>query len=82
MGLLGFGGLSTLAYLLKTARDIMGHPLPTNVEKYFKLPDYAKHLGLIPVLKGHVTTLCKLRLNSIRIPFAGIKIRGNRKLLS
>jgi hypothetical protein len=80
-GLLGLGGLSTLIYLIKTLRNIIGHPLPVNLEKYFKLPNYAKHLGLIPVLKRHITTLCKLKLNAIRIPFTKIRFGQDKKLL-
>ena len=80
-GSLGIGGLATLMYLFKTVINFMEHPLPANLEKYFKLPNYAKHLGLIPVLKGHIKTLCMLKLNAIRIPFTKIKIGKDRKLL-
>jgi hypothetical protein len=58
------------------------HPLDIKLQTYFKLPDYGEHLGLIPVLKRHITTLCKLKLKrSIRIPFTKIKIGKDRKLL-
>ena len=58
------------------------HPLDIQLQTYFKLPDYGEHLGLIPVLKRHITTLCKLKLKrSIRIPFTKIKIGKDRKLL-
>lgn len=57
------------------------HPLDIKLQTYFKLPDYGEHLGLIPVLKRHITTLCKLKLNTIRIPFTKIKIGKDRKLL-
>ncbi|MBW7988798.1 MAG: hypothetical protein FVQ84_02080 [Planctomycetes bacterium] len=58
------------------------HPLDIQLQTYFKLPDYGEHLGLIPVLKRHITTLCKLKLKrSIRIPFTDRKIGKDRKLL-
>ncbi len=58
------------------------HPLDIKLQTYFKLPDYGEHLGLIPVLKRHITTLCKLKLKrSIRIPLTKIKIGKDRKLL-
>ncbi|MBW8016433.1 MAG: hypothetical protein FVQ82_09615 [Planctomycetes bacterium] len=74
----GFGGLW---YLFKMIISFIKHPLPSNLEKYFKLPNYSKHLGLVPVLKGHIKILCKLKLNAIRIPFTKIKIGKDRKLL-
>ena len=82
-GSLGLCSLATLTYLLKIANNIIVHPLPANLEKYFKLPNYAKHLGLIPVLKRHIKTLCMLKLNGIkiRIPFTKIVIGKDRKFL-
>ena len=78
---LGFTVVSTLFYLGKMIIDFFAHPLPRNLEKYFKLPNYAKHLGLVPVLKRHLDTLCMLKLNAIKIPFTKRKIGKDRKLL-
>ncbi len=57
------------------------HPLDIKLQTYFRLPDYGEHLGLIPVLKRHIRTLCALKLNAIKIPFTEIRIRKERKLL-
>lgn len=41
---------------------LLEHPLVAELQSYMKLPQYGKHLGLIPVLKHHIRTLCGLRL--------------------
>ncbi len=81
-------GLSKVAYVILPLFGIgifkkkTEHPLDIQLQTYFKLPDYGEHLGLIPVLKRHITTLCKLKLKrSIKIPFTDRKIGRDRKLL-
>ena len=32
------------------------------LKEYLKLPSYSKHLGLIPILRRHINTLCGLKL--------------------
>ena len=56
-----FGGLAIPVYLWKTYKPIFDHPLATKLQTYLKLPDYGKHLGMVPVLRKHIKTLCELR---------------------
>ena len=65
-GLLELGGVAIFLWFLgKTAQDLKllwEHPLSTQLFTYLDLPRYGEHLGLIPVLKRHISLLCKLRL--------------------
>lgn len=59
-------GLALIAGLVPFAgklRSLISHPLATEWASYLRLPDYDKHLGLLPVLQSDISTLCKLRLN-------------------
>ncbi|MCP4257251.1 MAG: DUF4062 domain-containing protein [Planctomycetes bacterium] len=77
----GFWGILLFAsiYLFKNAKFIFEHPLLTSMETYLRLPDYGKHLGLVPVLKRHISTLCKLKLDAIEV--FGFKWGKDRKLV-
>jgi hypothetical protein len=58
------GGVALLAGCWGLFRKLSEHPLSVELNTYLKLPDYGKHLGLIPVLKKHITFLCKIRLGT------------------
>ena len=51
-------------------RRAQSHSIAVQMLKYLKLPEYHKHLGLIPALKKDIQILCDLRLK-----------RRNKKLL-
>jgi len=57
------------------------HPLKVGLHTYFRLPDYGKHLGLVPVLKKDISALCKLQLNEIVILLKKVKLREKKKLI-
>ncbi len=65
---LGFGAVGGLAgagvYLWRSLKQIVEHPLSVKLRTYLKLPTYGEHLGLIPVLKRHIETLCEIRLDN------------------
>ncbi|MCH8823111.1 MAG: hypothetical protein IH984_06335 [Planctomycetes bacterium] len=48
-------------YLWKKYKPIFDHPLTTELQTYLKLPDYGKLLGIVPVMKKHIKTICQLR---------------------
>ena len=48
-------------YLWKTYKPVFDHPLTTKLQTYLKLPDYGEHLGVVPVMKRHIETICRLR---------------------
>lgn len=48
-------------YLWKIYKPVFDHPLTTKLQTYFKLPNYGKHLGIIPVMKKHIKLICHLR---------------------
>ena len=59
------GGLVLLSLKLwDHYKKVYEHPLSVELRTYLKLPDYGKHLGLIPVLKRHIRTLCHIRLGT------------------
>lgn len=58
----GGGAISLPIFGFKDLKKIWEHPLSTQLQTYLKLPDYGKHLGLVPVLKRHIKTLCSLLL--------------------
>ncbi|MCP5055935.1 MAG: hypothetical protein GY937_04325 [bacterium] len=60
-GGLALGAAVMAARFLGNVRELWSHPLADQMVSYLKLPDYAKHLGLIPVLHRHLAELCKLR---------------------
>jgi len=53
-------------YTYKGIKRVVEHPLAVQMKTYLNLPSYGKHLGLIPVLKRHIETLCDLRLTKRR----------------
>ena len=55
-------GVSTIIIggFIKQIFTILEHPLTSKVNSYLKLPSYAVHLGTIPMLKGHLQTLCDI----------------------
>lgn len=53
----GFG-----LYFLKEIRSLMANPLSKELLTYIRLPDYAKHLGDIPVMRNNIKTMCNIRL--------------------
>jgi len=77
----GFWGvlLFLSIYVYRNAKSIFEHPLLTSMETYLRLPDYGKHLGLIPVLKRQIKILCRLKLNAIKI--SRYKWGKDRKLI-
>lgn len=64
---LGTGGAAVLLYtLLRTwqqTRRFLEHPLAEKLSTYLQLPNYGKHLGLVPVIKSEIKSLCAARLN-------------------
>jgi hypothetical protein len=70
---LGITSASFFPLLLKVYgayKRAQSHSLAVQMLKYLKLPEYHKHLGLIPALKKDIQILCDLRLK-----------RKNKKLL-
>jgi len=63
IGLAG-GAIVIGFYVLKNFKNIVEHPLVTNLETCLNLPNYDKHLGLVPVLKRHIKILCGLTLKA------------------
>jgi len=57
------------------------HPLKVGLRTYFRLPDYGKHLGLVPVLKNDISALCKLQLNERVVPLVKVRLREKKKLV-
>jgi len=63
----GFGaGIIFLYVLWKKTSVIFVHPLASKLRTYLKLPSYGKHLGMIPVIRQQLETLCKYRLGQIK----------------
>ncbi len=59
------GGLFFLSLKLwDHYKKVYEHPLSVELRTYLKLPNYGKHLGLIPVLKRHIKSLCQIRLGT------------------
>jgi hypothetical protein len=56
-GLVVFG-----VQVFRSAKRLWEHPMAVELKTYLDLPSYGQHLGLIPVLKRHLRTLCELRL--------------------
>ncbi len=61
-GVVGFAWL--LVLVLPRLKAIWEHPISGNLRSGFQLPKFREHLGLIPVIKGHVKQLCKWRLGT------------------
>jgi Cdc6-like AAA superfamily ATPase len=55
------GGIAAAAKLWLELKPLLDHPLATNLTTYLKLPDYGGHLGMVPVMKKHIKTLCRIR---------------------
>ena len=64
---IGGGAIAVAIYLFKNIKHIFEHPIAVKLETFLKLPNYRKHLGLVPILKRHIEILCKLKLNAIKI---------------
>jgi len=60
-GLAG-GWIAIVIFVFINIAKIIEHPITVKLETYLKLPNYNKHLGLIPILRRHIDTLCGLRL--------------------
>lgn len=60
------GGFTLLTALGTFCKKLSDHPLSVELDTYLKLPNYGKHLGLIPVLKKHIKFLCKIRLGTAK----------------
>ncbi|MDR7091119.1 KAP family P-loop NTPase fold protein [Cellvibrio fibrivorans] len=56
---LGFG-----VYFVKEFPKLFANPLAKEMLTYLRLPDYAKHLGTVPVMRKNIETLCNIRLKS------------------
>lgn len=56
------GWVALLIYMVVNIAKIIEHPISVELETYLSLPNYRKHLGLVPVLRRHINTLCSLRL--------------------
>ena len=70
--LLGAGGariyLGYFVWILRGLRRGYQHPLSVQLRTYLSLPKYGEHLGLIPVLKDHISTLCQIELGTRKHP--------------
>jgi hypothetical protein len=62
---IGLGGLTLFFGFWKVFNKLSEHPLSVELRTYLKLPNYGEHLGLIPILKRHIKTLCQLRLGTL-----------------
>jgi hypothetical protein len=56
---LGFG-----VYFVKEFPKLFANPLAKEMLTYLRLPDYAKHLGTVPVMRKNIEILCNIRLKS------------------
>jgi hypothetical protein len=54
------GGL--VLYTLREFGKLIISPQAKELLTYLRLPSYAEHLGKIPVMRKHISTLCELRL--------------------
>lgn len=71
------GSLGALMYLRKQFKPIFDHPLAAKLQTYLRLPDYRKHLGLVPVMKKHIERLCQLRgVYRRRRPESALSVNG------
>ncbi len=58
----GVGAIGLLLYSLREFSKLVLSPQAKELLTYLRLPSYAKHLGTIPVMRQHISTLCELRL--------------------
>jgi len=56
---LGFG-----FYFIKELPKVFANSLAKELLTYLRLPDYAQHLGTIPVMRKNIEILCNVRLKS------------------
>ncbi len=56
-------GVGLLVYLFRELKRWSANPLAKEFLTYLKLPDYAKHLGTIPVMRKNIKTMSQVRLN-------------------
>lgn len=54
---MGFG-----LYFLRQLPSLLANPLSKELLTYIRLPDYAKHLGDIPVMHENIKVMCGIRL--------------------
>ena len=70
-GLVFGGSLGAVIAGLAVAGKLMNGfarlPLAKNFDTYFRLPEFGKKLGEIPIMKRHITRLCELCLGTIQI---------------
>ncbi|MGV8837903.1 KAP family P-loop NTPase fold protein, partial [Cellvibrio sp.] len=57
-----FWGAGFGIYFLRELRSLMANPLSKELLTYIRLPDYAKHLGDIPVMRDNIKIMCNIRL--------------------
>ncbi len=63
---LGTGGAAVLIFTLartwQQTRRFLEHPLAEKMSTYLQLPNYGKHLGLVPIIRKEIKSLCSARL--------------------
>jgi hypothetical protein len=64
------GWVALLIFVFVNIAKIIEHPISVKLETYLSLPNYRKHLGLVPVLRRHINTLCSLHLRQ-----AGMRLK-------
>lgn len=57
---MGFG-----FYFLRQLPSLFANPLSKELLTYIRLPDYAKHLGDIPVMRDNIKVMCNIRLGRL-----------------
>lgn len=58
--ILGFG-----LYFLRQLPSLLANPLSKELLTYIRLPNYAKHLGDIPVMRENIKIMCDIRLGRL-----------------
>ena len=66
ISILSLGALPFLCELYKMYERARKNSLAEKMLKYMRLPAYNQHLGLVPVLKKDIQTLCRLRLGNTK----------------
>ncbi|HTF97241.1 MAG TPA: translation initiation factor IF-2 associated domain-containing protein [Cellvibrio sp.] len=56
--------LGFVFYFIKELPKLFANPLAKELLTYLRLPDYAQHLGTIPVMRKNIETLCNIRLKT------------------
>lgn len=55
-----------LYYFFTRIKAVLANPLAKELLTYLKLPNYGEHLGIIPVMRKNIETLCRVRLAASR----------------